>query len=105
MESSSSELLSSTESEYEEAPSPEEVKQIMKEKFASGALDEPEGWDDKGNFRCQRQKILLTYPSHIPKKRLIKFIHEKAERKTAFIRCAHETGTKKVDYPHTHDVS
>lgn len=92
----------SEESEYEEQPSPELVKQILKEKTAENSLENADGWDEKGTFRCQRQKILLTYPSHIPKKKLIRFIHEKAERKPTFIRCAHETGTKKVDYPHTH---
>jgi len=60
---------------------------------------------DGASWRCQNQKIFLTYKGHLDKIDLIDSINE--VQKTKFIRCAHETGEVKGDdekgkYEHTH---
>lgn len=58
----------------------------------------------KKKFDCQRQKLLFTYPSHIPKKRLYEHMCGISNLTPKFWRAAHEIGTKKIPYEHTHVV-
>lgn len=88
---------------HDEAES-EELSEIEDEQDSPDFSDIPGDnlAKDGKKFDCQRQKLLFTYPSHIPKKKLYEFFCTVSNIKPAFWRAAHETGTKKVQYPHTH---
>lgn len=55
----------------------------------------------KGNFRFNNQKIMLTYKTHIDKKKLIAFLNDWGSP-CKFIRVAHESGDVHHPYLHTH---
>ncbi|QMW68854.1 replication-associated protein [Crucivirus-389] len=66
-------------------------------------LEEVPGTADiqnKGIWRLNRAKILLTYKTHVEKEWLKNHIREKAKRPEAKIYVSHEIG--KSGYPHTH---
>jgi hypothetical protein len=57
---------------------------------------------------CRRQKLLLTYATHIPKEALMEFLAKKPPRPLEFFRASHETGEAwkqgNLKYDHTHVV-
>lgn len=80
---------------------------------AAAEEEEEEDWVEPGvevststekGFRLSNRYLLLTYKSHLPKAHYVKWLLEKTNRPDAWIRLAHETGDKLVDYNHTHVV-
>jgi len=53
-------------------------------------------------FTFANQKVMITYKTHIDKKRVVAFMNELNKSECKFIRCAHENGDENHPYPHTH---
>lgn len=59
--------------------------------------------DREKTFRLNNQKILLTYKTHLNKQEYIIWIKDKFNNyNIKWIRLAHETGSKEIEYEHTH---
>lgn len=59
-------------------------------------------------WTCRRQKLLLTYATHIPKNELCLFLASKCPNPIKYVRCGHEKGKEHrpgtLQYEHTHVV-
>jgi len=65
-------------------------------------VEEPEGTvADDGNFRLDNRWLLLTYKTHIDKKKYEAWVRKKCPQ-TDEVYMAHENGDKTVKYEHTH---
>lgn len=68
-------------------------------------LDEISSRDENKDWRCQNQKIFLTYAGHLDKIEISEFIKTTTKIKNPkFLRAAWETGTRnpEIPYEHTH---